>query len=285
MPLGCRSVSSLGSDTGVPHSTGDTWDTAPRGSHREPSHQGGHTGVPHLGRGGHTKQGVTQGTPPALWAARPEERAGPASLDTPTSHTSPTRAPPPPRCRGRSRAARRPLRSVPAPTGAAVRLPPRFIGEPQRDPSGPLLSLPSDELGVETPPSQQLLVSPRLRRQRGQAGGLSSGSPLAAGGRAAPRLTSATRPWASTAMRCAPRMVLRRCAMSSTVRPAAARSSASCTARSACASSALVASSRISTAGSLSRARAMAMRCFCPPDSAVPRSPAGHRGDGAAAPS
>lgn len=79
-------------------------------------------------------------------------------------------------------------------------------------------------------------------------------------------------------MRCAARTVLSRWAMTSTVRPRAARSSAACTTRSASASSALVASSSTSTAGSFSSARAMAMRCRWPPDSAVPRSPAGEPG-------
>lgn len=40
------------------------------------------------------------------------------------------------------------------------------------------------------------------------------------------------------------------------------------------ASRAEVASSRMRMSGSLSRARAMAMRCFWPPDSWVPRAPA-----------
>lgn len=39
------------------------------------------------------------------------------------------------------------------------------------------------------------------------------------------------------------------------------------------ASSALVASSRMRMSGFLMRARAMAMRCFCPPESCVPRAP------------
>mmetsp|Transcript_64110 Transcript_64110/g.196101 ORF Transcript_64110/g.196101 Transcript_64110/m.196101 type:complete len:203 (-) Transcript_64110:476-1084(-) len=48
---------------------------------------------------------------------------------------------------------------------------------------------------------------------------------------------------------------------------------ASWTTRSLCVSSALVASSSNSTEGSRSNARAMAMRCFCPPLSCVPSSP------------
>lgn len=58
-PGGYCCVSSLGSDTGVPRSPG---------THATP-HPEGHpkraTGVPHLGGGGaHTKEGLTQGTPP-----------------------------------------------------------------------------------------------------------------------------------------------------------------------------------------------------------------------------
>lgn len=76
-----------------------------------------------------------------------------------------------------------------------------------------------------------------------------------------------------TTMWWAPRTVLSRCAMTSTVRPVLARSRASCTTRSDSESSALVASSRISTVGCLMRARAMARRCFWPPDRVAPRSP------------
>mmetsp|Transcript_13766 Transcript_13766/g.33856 ORF Transcript_13766/g.33856 Transcript_13766/m.33856 type:complete len:138 (-) Transcript_13766:4166-4579(-) len=74
-------------------------------------------------------------------------------------------------------------------------------------------------------------------------------------------------------MECALRMVDRRCAMVSVVRPAATTSSAACTARSLRASSAEVASSSSSTLGFLMTARAMAMRCFWPPLSWMPPSP------------
>jgi hypothetical protein len=57
-----------------------------------------------------------------------------------------------------------------------------------------------------------------------------------------------------------------RCAIDSVVRPDAAASIASCTIRSDTVSSALVASSRSSTGGSLSSTRAIAMRCFSPPE-------------------
>mmetsp|Transcript_13297 Transcript_13297/g.45484 ORF Transcript_13297/g.45484 Transcript_13297/m.45484 type:complete len:128 (+) Transcript_13297:1194-1577(+) len=50
-------------------------------------------------------------------------------------------------------------------------------------------------------------------------------------------------------------------------------SSASCTARSLSASSADVASSRSRSFGSRTSARAMATRCFSPPESLSPRSP------------
>mmetsp|Transcript_30672 Transcript_30672/g.65900 ORF Transcript_30672/g.65900 Transcript_30672/m.65900 type:complete len:85 (-) Transcript_30672:1576-1830(-) len=50
-------------------------------------------------------------------------------------------------------------------------------------------------------------------------------------------------------------------------------SSAACTTRSEAVSRALVASSRMRIGGSRTMARAMAMRCFCPPDSWMPFSP------------
>lgn len=86
-------------------------------------------------------------------------------------------------------------------------------------------------------------------------------------------LTSTMRPLLMTQMRSAPWMVLSRWAMISTVRPLVALSRASCTTRSDSASRALVASSSTRMLGFLIRARAMAMRCFWPPDSVAPRSP------------
>mmetsp|Transcript_7956 Transcript_7956/g.23725 ORF Transcript_7956/g.23725 Transcript_7956/m.23725 type:complete len:115 (+) Transcript_7956:175-519(+) len=73
----------------------------------------------------------------------------------------------------------------------------------------------------------------------------------------------------------ASRIVDRRCATTSTVMLQAlmSASSASCTQRSDSASSADVASSSSRTDGSRASARAIAMRCFCPPESAAPRSP------------
>mmetsp|Transcript_100729 Transcript_100729/g.260215 ORF Transcript_100729/g.260215 Transcript_100729/m.260215 type:complete len:90 (+) Transcript_100729:418-687(+) len=69
--------------------------------------------------------------------------------------------------------------------------------------------------------------------------------------------------------------VLRRCAMMMTVMLPAViiPSMADCTCRSDSASRALVASSRSRIFGCLTSARAMAMRCFWPPDSCTPRSP------------
>ena len=61
--------------------------------------------------------------------------------------------------------------------------------------------------------------------------------------------------------------------MSGVGRPASGRSGADSTRRSLSLSSELVASSRISTAGFLSTARAMAIRCRWPPESLTPRSP------------
>mmetsp|Transcript_20817 Transcript_20817/g.59009 ORF Transcript_20817/g.59009 Transcript_20817/m.59009 type:complete len:81 (-) Transcript_20817:188-430(-) len=71
------------------------------------------------------------------------------------------------------------------------------------------------------------------------------------------------------------RTVLNRCAMMTTViEPSVIIwSTAPCTNRSDSASSALVASSNNKTFGRRINARAMAMRCFCPPDNWTPRSP------------
>lgn len=85
--------------------------------------------------------------------------------------------------------------------------------------------------------------------------------------------TSTMRPLLMTQMRSAAWMVLNRWAMMSTVRPLVALSRASCTTRSDSASKALVASSRTRIVGFLIKARAMAMRCFWPPDKVTPLSP------------
>lgn len=60
--------------------------------------------------------------------------------------------------------------------------------------------------------------------------------------------------------------------MMSVVRPFAATSSESITVRSATASRPLVGSSRIKKGAFRKMARAMATRCFCPPERVVPRS-------------
>jgi hypothetical protein len=67
--------------------------------------------------------------------------------------------------------------------------------------------------------------------------------------------------------------VASRCATIRVVRSSDRRATASCTSRSLSASSALVASSSSRIGASRRMARAMAMRCFCPPDSMTPRSP------------
>mmetsp|Transcript_15677 Transcript_15677/g.42094 ORF Transcript_15677/g.42094 Transcript_15677/m.42094 type:complete len:128 (-) Transcript_15677:2149-2532(-) len=61
--------------------------------------------------------------------------------------------------------------------------------------------------------------------------------------------------------------------MTSVVRCSTRRSSAACTSASLSASKAEVASSRSSRGGSWRRARAMATRCFWPPERRTPRSP------------
>jgi hypothetical protein len=64
-----------------------------------------------------------------------------------------------------------------------------------------------------------------------------------------------------------------RCAMTSVVRPCAACASSAWIARSLAESSAEVASSKIISGGFFSSVRAIATRCFSPPDSFRPRSP------------
>lgn len=56
------------------------------------------------------------------------------------------------------------------------------------------------------------------------------------------------------------------CETTTVVRPLLARSNAFCTVRSECGSKADVASSNIRIVGFLTKARAIAIRCFCPPD-------------------
>ena len=80
-------------------------------------------------------------------------------------------------------------------------------------------------------------------------------------------------PSETTRMRLAARMVDRRWAMMSVVRSLASSSNACWILASVRESSALVASSRIRTGGFLRKMRAIEMRCFCPPERSVPRSP------------
>ena len=81
------------------------------------------------------------------------------------------------------------------------------------------------------------------------------------------------RPSSMTAIRSAFRTVESRWAMMMVVRPWASFSKVSCSLASVTESRAEVASSRISTGGSFRKMRAMEMRCFCPPERRVPRSP------------
>src|SRR5690606_7939438 len=86
-----------------------------------------------------------------------------------------------------------------------------------------------------------------------------------------PRCTM--RPSRRTRIWSASRTVESRCAITNTVRPSRSCSIACWTRRSDSESSADVASSRIRIGGSRRIARAMAIRCRCPPDRRVPRSP------------
>ncbi len=72
---------------------------------------------------------------------------------------------------------------------------------------------------------------------------------------------------------CASTTVERRCAITSAVRFLAALCSSAWIARSFAESSAEVASSKIMIGGFFSRVRAIATRCFSPPESLRPRSP------------
>mmetsp|Transcript_32259 Transcript_32259/g.73723 ORF Transcript_32259/g.73723 Transcript_32259/m.73723 type:complete len:175 (-) Transcript_32259:964-1488(-) len=86
---------------------------------------------------------------------------------------------------------------------------------------------------------------------------------------------SMMRPFSTTQMRSALRMVERRCAMTMVVRLVfrMSSSSACCTTFSLVVSSALVASSSSRIEGFLIMARAIATRCFCPPESCPPFCP------------
>src|SRR3954453_19288356 len=77
--------------------------------------------------------------------------------------------------------------------------------------------------------------------------------------------SSTMRPPSSTTIRSASRIVVRRWAITSAVRPSNASSNAACTWASFSLSRWLVASSRMIITGFLSNSRAMASRCFSPP--------------------
>ena len=74
-------------------------------------------------------------------------------------------------------------------------------------------------------------------------------------------------------MRSAQRIWLSRCVMRKVVRSRLMRRMARWIWSSVALSMALVLSSRIRMRGSVRKARAMAMRCRCPPESVTPRSP------------
>gem|GEM_PF-6570240 len=80
------------------------------------------------------------------------------------------------------------------------------------------------------------------------------------------------RPWSNTKIMSALRMVESLWAMIKVVRSFMSSSNESWRYFSVCASSAEVASSRMSIGASLRKARAMARRCFSPPESFTPRS-------------
>mmetsp|Transcript_69027 Transcript_69027/g.122935 ORF Transcript_69027/g.122935 Transcript_69027/m.122935 type:complete len:160 (-) Transcript_69027:804-1283(-) len=80
-------------------------------------------------------------------------------------------------------------------------------------------------------------------------------------------------PSAQTKITSQSEIVDRRCAMAKEVRPTLAASKACCTTFSLAVSKALVASSNSNTGGSRARALQIATRCFCPPESLLPRGP------------
>lgn len=84
---------------------------------------------------------------------------------------------------------------------------------------------------------------------------------------------STTAPSASTQITSAFFIVDNRWAIVMHVLPCRALSNAACTTLSLSLSSAEVASSKINTFGSRTKARAIAIRCFCPPDKLPPRVP------------
>ena len=123
------------------------------------------------------------------------------------------------------------------PDAATQRTPGRRLARARDD--GLDVRVPGDEGGVATAQPEQLVVRARARRSR---------------------------PWSRTTIWSASRTVESRWAIAITVRPSARRSSAACTARSVWVSSAEVASSSTRIGGLRRIVRAIAMRCFSPPE-------------------
>ena len=84
---------------------------------------------------------------------------------------------------------------------------------------------------------------------------------------------AAIRPWSRTTTSSARAIVDRRCAMMIVVRPRMTSRRPVRMRASVVASTEAVASSRMRIRGSMRSARAIAMRCRCPPDKVIPRSP------------
>ena len=142
----------------------------------------------------------------------------------------------------------------------------------RRRPPGLRPGLTGCEDGPAASPVRRRLTRPPDRRsppETPRAG--RSGHPGPAASSWSP--SSTTRPWSSTAICSASRIVDRRCAMVIVVRPAMSRSRAAWSSRSVSLSRALVASSSTRTRGLRSRVRAMARRCFSPPENRWPRAP------------
>ena len=121
----------------------------------------------------------------------------------------------------------------------------------------------------------RLVLPPPLERVTGSPASRATSAayapPAASSSSCVPRSTIS--PWSRTTIWSASRTVERRCAMTIVVRPVASSRSASSTARSVWTSSALVASSSSRTGGLRRIVRAIAMRCFSPPEKRKPRSP------------
>ena len=125
--------------------------------------------------------------------------------------------------------------------------------------------------GRSAPPpwSARLRATPERRRRaprRGRRAGRSGRASAAGASSSSWRPVSTTRPRSSTTIWSASRTVESRCAIAIVVRPSDSRSSASCTSRSVSVSSELVASSSTRIGGLRRIVRAIAIRCFSPPE-------------------